>query len=417
MVSFHPNILPKFFKEDFLVQAIFSITVFLIVLISPTGSLWGAEFCVDDATALQTALSTAASNDEDNIIQIARGITYVGNFFYATDKGKEIIIRGGYDKSGLVCTFPTTPSSPSETILDGNGAGRVLRVSDDGDGNIVVERLNLRNGNSTGDGGGLLASSSASGDSGDVRISYNIIGNNLANRMGGAWIDSYSSSGNSGSVRVTDNIIRNNSAINDYGGINARSESALNQSSTVTISDNIITNNTATNGFSGGVCAHSEGDTGSGTVTLSHNTITSNSSEGFGGGAYIYSRTISGPSGGIFLTNNMVAENNSNDYGGGLEVFCSGSPGTGGITLTNNTVAANSADVSSGGARLYGPGLSGTLNVYNNIFWGNTAPTGRDQEFYLTDGNPQPCYTRKHTDLPSFQATPVTECPALYPEF
>ena len=175
MVPFHHGILPKFFKEDVLVQAIFSITVLLIVLIFPTGSLWGAEFCVDDASALQTALSTAASNDEDNIIQIARGITYLGNFFYATDKGKEIVIRGGYDKSRSVCTFPTALSSPSETILDGSGAGRVLRVSDNGDGNIVVERLTFRNGNSTGDGGGLLASSGASGDSGDVRISYNIM--------------------------------------------------------------------------------------------------------------------------------------------------------------------------------------------------------------------------------------------------
>ena len=32
-------------------------------------------------------------------------------------------------------------------------------------------------------------------------------------------------------------------------------------------------------------------------------------------------------------------------------------------------------------------------------------------------GNPQPCWTRKHSDLRRSQTTPVTECPALRPRW
>ena len=56
--------------------------IFLFLALSlffvPALSL-GATFCVNNATDLQNALTTAASNGEHDIVQIVQG-TYSGNF-------------------------------------------------------------------------------------------------------------------------------------------------------------------------------------------------------------------------------------------------------------------------------------------------------------------------------------------------
>ena len=44
---------------------------------------WGAEFCVNNATDLQSALTIAASNSADDTIKVVQG-TYTGNFTYTS---------------------------------------------------------------------------------------------------------------------------------------------------------------------------------------------------------------------------------------------------------------------------------------------------------------------------------------------
>ena len=44
---------------------------------------YAETFCVSDAAGLQNALTKAASNGEDDTVQIERG-TYLGSFIYAS---------------------------------------------------------------------------------------------------------------------------------------------------------------------------------------------------------------------------------------------------------------------------------------------------------------------------------------------
>lgn len=55
----------------------------ILLILSCATPATAAVFCVDTAIELQNALSAAASNGEDDQVQIVQG-TYVGNFVYAT---------------------------------------------------------------------------------------------------------------------------------------------------------------------------------------------------------------------------------------------------------------------------------------------------------------------------------------------
>ena len=45
-----------------------------LLLLFASSICFGASFCVSNSTELQTALTTAASNGEDDTIQIVRGV-------------------------------------------------------------------------------------------------------------------------------------------------------------------------------------------------------------------------------------------------------------------------------------------------------------------------------------------------------
>ncbi|MDQ1240632.1 MAG: hypothetical protein QG577_2818, partial [Thermodesulfobacteriota bacterium] len=70
---------------------------FLWLFLIPTFSS-GANFCVTTGTELQTALTTAASNGEDDTIKIVQG-TYTGNFVYAFSEANNLTVEGGYTSS------------------------------------------------------------------------------------------------------------------------------------------------------------------------------------------------------------------------------------------------------------------------------------------------------------------------------
>ena len=378
----------------------------LFLLFNASIETRGEDFCVDSATEIQNALTTAEANSVDDTVQIVKG-TYYGTFSFHSTMGNRITVQGGYEKVNSECQFPSPPPPPSETILDGASSGRVLKVEEYSGGNIVVEGLTIRNGDTIaygmveGDGGGLsVLAHNYSGNAGDVTISNNIIEENKAYRFGGVYADSYSTEDASGAVTLTDNIIRNNLATTDTGGAQVRSQTGTftyaGQSGDITIFNNIIMDNTAANGNSGGLKVYSQGGSGTGTVMVSSNIITGNSSSSYSGGACIYSHPYSGPFGNVVLTNNIITDNESSDVVGGLYIWSKGNYdaevlGPGSVTFTHNTLSGNSAPVSAlgGGLRLEGPPNSGILNVYNNVIWGNTAPTGGDiflTGFQITNG-------------------------------
>jgi len=312
---------------------------------------WPSGFCVSDATELQTALTTAAGNGQDDTIQIVQG-TYNGNFVYASTEANSLTIEGGYTED---CSSRTI--DPENTVIDGGGIDNVLMLVTDGvAANFSVEGLTIRNGRShtVDKGGGVYVNA---GD-GELTLRENIFIQNSAVSQsgGGVWC--------SGSGTFTNNTFTGNSA--GYGG-------GVRCNGSGTFTDNTFTGNSA--GYGGG------GVFSSGTFT--NNTFTENSvGQGDGGGGVYGSGTFTnntftgnsagGRGGGVFspgnFTNNTFTDNtftgNSAGYGGG------GVSGSG--TFTNNTFTENSVGQGDGG----GGGVYGSGTFTNNTFTGNSAGYG-----------------------------------------
>ena len=158
-------------------------TFFILVVLAFLPSLtWGEEFYVSNATQLQTALTEAATNGEDDIIRVEQG-TYTGNFIFDSNEGKSLSMIGGFASGGNTLT-----PNPSNTILDGNNAGRVLYINNPGQfqgGDIHVRGFTIQNGNNTEMAGGIYAASCVMGTPGRITIKNNIIKGNSSSTGGG----------------------------------------------------------------------------------------------------------------------------------------------------------------------------------------------------------------------------------------
>ena len=85
-----------------------------------------AIFCVDTPSALQSALIEAATNNEDDTIQVVQG-TYLtpGNQFeYISQENFSITLLGGFATG-----CQSRVLDPTNTILDGQNANRVIRIN------------------------------------------------------------------------------------------------------------------------------------------------------------------------------------------------------------------------------------------------------------------------------------------------
>lgn len=266
-------------------------------------------FCVDNATGLQAALTTAASNGEDDQVQIVQS-TYVGNFVYASTEAYNLAVQGGWTEDCVSRVINT-----ANTVLDGNQTGTVLVLSMPGrNSNILVHGLTLTKGQrESGDGGGLYV---LTGSEGSVileraRLYSNEIMSDSAFFGGGAG--AFISTGD---ATVTNNVISNNSGPGGSGGglyIYAQRD--------VTIIGNIISDNHGENG-GGGVKVRGA------SILISHNLIERNSTGAFGKGGGIYSTGT--------ISNNIIFANSTRDGdGGGIY-----SPGS--VRISNNTIVSNS---------------------------------------------------------------------------
>ena len=404
---------------------------FIWLLLIPTFS-FGADFCVTTAPELQTALTTATSNGEDDIIKIVQG-TYSGNFVYAFSEANNLTIEGGYTSA---CA--SREVNPANTVLDGDAKGRVLALScTEHAPEFAVSGVTLRNGKTSYDGSGLYAMANGGGlsvanntiiensttnsrDGGgvyaegftNVTLGNNTISGNLADERGGG-IYVYSNNtvtlsnntiiGNladsrgggiyvysNNTVMLSNNTIAGNSSeYSDGGGVYASSND------TVTVMDNTITGNSSEYRDGGGVCAsfndtvtlinntiseNSAGEVGGGlyalyyAITLTNNIICGNSADELGGGASVSGSTVN-------LTNNIICGNSADELGGGASV--SGST----VNLTNNTIAENSTGDAGGGVYMEIRSNSNTANIYNNIIYQNTAVSGGNDVYIDNDPN------------------------------
>jgi uncharacterized repeat protein (TIGR01451 family) len=358
--------------------------------------------CASTATELRAALTSAQDNGADDVIRIVRG-SYVGNFSYvaADTEVHDLTLEGGYS-AGCASRVP----DPTNTVLDGAGAGRVLSLTTTGSGNFLLEGLTLQNGDAgLEDGGGLYAETD-----GDVTLRQNAFVANHADAGGGTFIVA-------DAVDLSDNSFDTNRAI-DGGGAHARADSTVtlrrnlfreNEAGPsevgdgggalvigdqqVTLEDNGFHDNTAWDG--GGVWVDGN------VVGLSGNRFGLNEASNEGGGALVAADDQVTLQSNSFIANktNPTFANATRDEGGGVHVsagteavlrgntFTGNASVEGGgayvdadrIEMDTNHFRDNTADREGGGAALSGD----EVLCFNNVFQDNRA---EDEDNFDEDG-------------------------------
>ncbi|MBC8427246.1 MAG: hypothetical protein H8E00_01160 [Deltaproteobacteria bacterium] len=414
----------------------FIVCLFLLLIFLIPNFSFGATFCVSNSTGLQSALTTAESNDENNTIQIVQG-TYNGNFTYASADAYSLTVEGGFTEN---CASRTI--NPANTILDGGGTDMVLALVSQGATAFSVEGLTLQNGNAStaDDGGGLyvkMAVFPVTEDSTTTLTDNTFTGNTASGNGGGAYVsavittltnntftENTADSGGGAHIfstvvdtTITNNTFSGNTAMVNGGGFCTYPGDTFAKGNIATLTNNIFSGNTAIGGNGGGAYMYSGLQSGD-VATLTNNTFSENTTENRGGGLYVSdplgvyggtatltNNTFSGNTvtvidisplehnggGGAYvgadstLTNNIFSGNTvTGGYGGGgVYIIGYGSTGTG--TLTNNTITGNTATIKGGGIRAK---FSYPGNLYNNIIWNNTASDGADLYIDNTGDDP-----------------------------
>jgi hypothetical protein len=184
----------------------------LIAGLAQTANLWAVVHCVSTAVELQTALTAAAASGNDDEIRLVRG-TYVPaqTLTYITTNPGWMFILGGYD---VGCAG--SPSLDARTtVLDGQGARRILLISFQPGSDVNAPRLGINNltvqngvASEFGPGGGIAIESVNSGTGQtEVWLDNLIVRNNSGYFAGG--INVYVSDG---LVRVVNSLFYANTA-------------------------------------------------------------------------------------------------------------------------------------------------------------------------------------------------------------
>ena len=298
---------------------------------------FGETFYVTNPDEFQNALSIAASNTEDDVINVAAG-TYniTSTLTYSTNNGD----------SGHKLTIEGT--SPQSTILDGGGNVQIMYINTiednrgiDVGGDITIRSMAFQNGYPGVEGsifgGGIDVNSSLA----NITIEQNVFSANSSYLGGGACIYG------GGTITIQNNTFSGNSTFNNGGGLYVWAY----RWGVVTIRNNIFLENTAI-GYGGGVYA------GGDTITITNNTFLGNSTS-YGRGGGIFGRLFS-DSGTLDVYNNILFNNIANAGGNdGDDLY-----------------------VSSDGDGNY---IGSTVNLYNNDFSGNADfDTGQSWDLYIT---------------------------------
>jgi len=159
----------------------------------------------------------------------------------------------------------------------------------------------------------------------------------------------------------------------------------LTDNADITLNNSIFTSNTTVDVGGGADLETGVVNSGTGNINASGNLFVGNTSTGTGagGGAEFFS----GGGGSIVAANNIFFKNQSDTIAGGL-LFQFGALATAGgsLTLVNNTLTGNTAVGDGGGINVAFVDPSETINLYNNIIFGNTSSGGTGQDIFIEDG-------------------------------
>lgn len=305
----------------------------LAIILTMAGGSQAAIFNATNETELRDALTVAAANNEDDIINIAAGTYHTSgsSFSYnpAATENRLLTIQGG---------------GAGNTILDGDTNEQVMNLAttgltNDDTADITVTGITFHDGFSASDGAGLYIRTIQA----DIVVQY---------------------------CEFTENIGTVGSS--QHGsGLFAISSDPFITTGNVTISNNTFRENRADNRGGGAYAISSTG-----IVTYDNNIFKMNFADFSGGGAY-----GSSTSGSVLFINNLFQQNTSTRRGGGVTSYTS----VGVVSFTHNTFSGNSTGNLGGGGiynQLYRE--SAVANLYNNIIWGNTS-TGAGQDVFMDD--------------------------------
>lgn len=315
----------------------------LLFLISLSAHLLSAAvFNVTDVSSLQSALTTASANGEDDIITVAAGLyTPAAPLEYHATEAYSIDIRG---------------ADADTTIIDGQHAILPLSLQNDAEGDLYLSGITCRNGSNSVDeiGGGALIV--CNGD-GSCYVSDCIFSNNCAVRTaGGVYIGV-----SDGAITVTQcRAAYNTTVIDDGGGIYLYKESGSN---CIYIADCVLHDNylnyhpEAVGGIEGsGLFIYY---LGAYCDIIVSNTILRNNRQISGGGCF-YVRATSG--GNITLADSTFYSNHaggdSEMRGGAVNIELE----TGIMNIVRNIFNSNSVCMSGGGEG-DGGGIAATFNT------------------------------------------------------
>ena len=317
--------------------------------------------CSDGACDFQSALTAAANNGEDDVLNLPDTSDQPGGciltattFDYTAAESSDVVING---------------STSGRTQLNGRKGVQILSIHATGGSSsspieISVSNVTFLHGHSGGaDGAGLAIAVSHAGV---IVENCSFVGNDAgAGNGGGAWL----SAGDfgSGTATIRDNTFSDNSAVNGAGLWVSFPEA--------TVEDNRFYDNVLTDTGSGGG-AYISGN--SGAITVRGNTFQRNSGELAiescqGGGLYLHA-------GGFEQTRverNLFQENQLDHNGVGAGAYISRIDGPLQIesnVFRENVIGGTAVDIGGGGlsANLYGSFAEGV--VVNNAFVRNRSP-------------------------------------------
>jgi hypothetical protein len=296
-----------------------------------------ATFSVSDVTSFQNALTTAASNGQDDLIHVAAGIYNISSTLsHSSGEDRTLTIEG---------------AGSGATILDGGNLTQIIAItSTQIAADVIITKLAFQNGSTIGNGGALNVQTHAA----SITLSNCVVSDSTATASdsvgGGASLYA-----DSGTITVTGCTFSRNSSAGNVGGLYA-----------------------ATN---------------TGTINLSSSTFNTNSvansggSEyyGDGGGAMLYSEGTSRISVNGNMFNGNTASGGSNPDGGGMMTYQLGAASS--VSIQGNTFNGNQAGLGGGGCFIRF-NASGTAECHDNTFRENRTLVSGGAGFfiYINDG-------------------------------
>ncbi len=268
--------------------------LFIVAVLLICWSVNAEEFCVGTAIELTDALNQAETNGESDIIKIQQGI-YSGNFSFNSNQNMNISLLGGYEQQCISRVI-----DPINTVLDAAASGTPLSITKNGDGNVEVEGMTMRNGGYR--GFYIHLYNDSGGNVGAIKVKNNIMANNKP--KGGIYIDSSDNPSHTpGAITISSNVVSGNVSDSGAGGLAMQVQ--WGSSNDIIIANNLFVGNIGTGSENGGVSIYM------GTNTLLYfvnNTVSGNHAEDTAaevGGVYIGNSDA----GAIHFYNNIIRDN------------------------------------------------------------------------------------------------------------